>query len=320
MRAIILAAGFGTRLGALGEQRPKPMFPVCDIPLVRYALSLLSGHGVTEICVNLHHHGDLIEKELGDEVIYSREEVILGTGGGLQRMGDWLTRGGRDSFFVVNGKLLVDADLHLMRARHERSDAAATMLLYETPDAARWGAIDVGDDGRVTSIIGQGRPGAHSCMFTGVHIFSPRLLQRLPPTGESDSIRQAYLPALAAGERIEGVLLDGYFHEHSTPARYLEGNWNALRGRARLRHPPGPFTGIDGAVDGEIVHPVRISAGAIVEAGARVGPDVVVGAGSRVHAGARLERVVIWPGSHVSSELSDAIVTPKGVFQGGENG
>jgi len=321
MRAMILAAGFGTRLGTLGEERPKPMFPVCDIPLVRYALALLRGHDVGEICVNLHHHGELIEAELGDEVSYSREEVILGTGGGLQRMGDWLTRGGRDPFFVVNGKLLVDADLHQLRARHERSDAAATMLLRETPDAARWGAIDVGDDGRVTSIIGQGTPGAHSCMFTGVHILSPRILRRLPATGESDSIRQAYLPALAAGEHIEGVLLDGYFHEHSIPERYLEGNWNALRGRARLKHSPGPFTGIDGAVHGEIVEPVRVAAGAVVEAGARVGPDVVVGKGAVVKAGARLERVVIWPGATAEGELRDAIVTPKGVFQtGGDHG
>jgi mannose-1-phosphate guanylyltransferase len=314
MRAIILAAGFGTRLGTLGEERPKPMFPVCDIPLVRYAFALLRGHGVTEICVNLHHRGAWIEAELGDQVLYSREEVLLGTGGGLVRMGDWLTRGGRDPFFVVNGKLLVDADLHLLRARHQRSDAAATMLLRETADAARWGAIDVDDDGRVTSIIGQGTPGARSCMFTGVHILSPRFLARLPPSGESDSIRQAYLPALAAGERIEGVLLDGYFHEHSTPERYLEGNWNALRGRAKLKYPPGHFTGIAGTVHGEVVEPVRISPQAVVEAGARVGPDVVVGGSAVVKAGARLERVVIWPGAVAQGELRDAIVTPKGVF------
>jgi NDP-sugar pyrophosphorylase family protein len=289
---------------------------------------------VSEICVNLHHHGDLIEKELGQAVLYSREEVILGTGGGLRKMGDWLTRGGNDPFFVVNGKLLVDADLHQLRERHLRQNAAATMLLRETPDAARWGAIGVDDDGRVTSIIGQGRPATHSCMFTGVHIVSPRLLERLPPTGESDSIRQAYLPALADGERIEGVLLDGYFHEHSTPARYLEGNWNALHGKVRLRHPPAPFspeaTGathfavVDptARVDGEIVHPVRISANAVVESGARVGPNVVVGAGARVQSGARLERVVIWPESHVAGELSNGIVTPRGVFHvgGGENG
>jgi NDP-sugar pyrophosphorylase family protein len=160
-------------------------------------------------------------------------------------------------------------------------------------------------------------------MFTGVHILSPRLLARLPPSGESDSIRQAYLPALLEGERIEASLLQGYFHEHSTPERYLEGNFNALRGRARLRHPPGPFTGADAhaRVDGTIAEPVRIARDAVVERGAHVGPDVVVGAGALVQSGARLERVVIWPGSTVSGELRDAIVTPRGIHRvGGEHG
>jgi NDP-sugar pyrophosphorylase family protein len=305
MRAIILAAGFGTRLGSLSDERPKPMFPVCNYPLIRYALALLRGHGITEIAVNLHHRGDLIESELGDEVIYSREEVILGTGGGLAKMGDWLTRGGRDSFFVVNGKLLVDADLHALRKRHEETDAAATMLLRETPDAKKWGAIDLDDGGRVTGIIGQGRESRHSCMFTGVHLLSPRLLSRLPKSGESDSIRQAYLPALAEGDRICGLLLDGYFHEHSTPERYLEGNWNVLHGRARLRFPPGPYR--------------RVAESAVVEG--ELGPDVVVGPNARVQAGARLDRVVIWPGSVVSGELTNAIVTPRGVYKlGGSDG
>jgi NDP-sugar pyrophosphorylase family protein len=307
MRAIILAAGLSTRLGTLSAERPKPLFPVCNIPLIRYALALLRGHGITEVAVNLHHHGDQIEHELGGEVVYSREPVILGTGGGLRQMGDWLTHGGRDPFFVVNGKLLVDADLNELRARHESANAVATMLVREVPDAARWGAIDVAADGRVSGIIGQGRPSAHSCMFTGVHIVSPRLLDRLPPTGESDSIRQAYLPALLDGDRIEGVLLRGYFHEHSTPERYLEGNWNVLAGRATLKYPPGPF--------------VRIAADAQISPDAQLGPQVVVGAGARIEAGARLERVVIWPGSVVSGELHDAIVTPRGVHSlGGQNG
>jgi NDP-sugar pyrophosphorylase family protein len=137
-------------------------------------------------------------------------------------------------------------------------------------------------------------------MFTGVHVLSPRLIARLPPTGESDSIRQAYLPALRDGERIEGLRYDGYWHEHSTPQRYLQGNWNLLSGSVTLTHPP-PGLG-------------RMGAGALVEAGAVVGPQVVVGARSRVQPGARLERVVVWPDSVVDGEVRDAIVTPRGVF------
>jgi NDP-sugar pyrophosphorylase family protein len=321
-RAIILAAGLGTRLGALADERPKPLLPVCDVALIRYAVALLAGHGVTELAVNLHHRGELLRRELGDgralgvEITYSEEPTILGTGGAFRKVGDFLTRGGRDSFLVVNGKILIDVDLTALVARHLAEDAAATLVLRETPDAARWGAIEVDEAGRVTRILDAGAPGARVCMFTGVHVIAPRLLERLPPEGASDSIRQAYLPALADGERLLGHLATGYFHEHSTPERYLEGNWNALSGKATLRYPPGPFTGVaeSAAVSpsATLVAPYRIGDGAVVEAGAVVGPLAVVGARARVAEGARLSRVVAWPNARVAGALTDAIVTRSG--------
>lgn len=322
-RAIILAAGFGTRLGTLSDERPKPLLPVCDVPLIRYAVALLVGHGVTEIAVNLHHRGDLIEAELGTgadlgaQIRYSREEVILGTGGGLRRMGDWLTEGGQP-FLVVNGKILIDVDLAALLERHARDGAAATMVLRDAADADKWGAIHVDDAGRVTGILDQGAPASFACMFTGVHVISPRLLDRLPEHGASDSIRQAYIPALLDGERISAVRYGGYFHEHSTPARYLEGNINALRGRARLRFPPGELTGVDptavveeGAI---LLPPYRIGPGARVGARATVGPDAVVGRRAVVTEGARVTRAVLWPDTRADGEVAGAIVTPRGVF------
>ena len=324
-RAMILAAGFGTRLGALSDERPKPLLPVCDIPLIRYAVALCAGHGIREIAVNLHHRGELIQAELGDgsafgvRIVYSHEETILGTGGGLRKMADYLTDGGRSSFVVVNGKILIDVDLTEVLARHAATDAAATMVLRETPDAARWGAIELAADGRVTRILETGTPGAHVCMFTGVHVISPRLLARLPDHGESDSIRQAYVPALRDGDRIAGHLLRGYFHEHSTPVRYLEGNWNALHGRAHLHHPPGPLTGISPSAEvspsATLIPPYRIGDHAIIDAGATVGPEVVLGAHTHVLPSAHLTRVVAWPSTTLDRPLSNAIVTPRAVTE-----
>ncbi len=300
-RALILAAGLGTRMGALSDERPKPLLPVCDIPLIRYAVALLRGAGIDEIAVNLHHRGELIRAELGDGFHYSEEREILGTGGGIVKIADWLTRGGRDPFVVVNGKLVSNIDIAATLRHHDATGAVATMVVREVPDARKWGAIDVGDDDRVTGIIGQGRAGAHACMFTGVHVLSPRLVARLPPRGESDSIRQAYIPALLDGERIEAIRFAGYWHEHSTPERYLQGNWNLLSGSVTLTHPPAPIR--------------AVSSSATVEPGARLSPLVVVGARSVVRASARLDRVVVWPDSVVDGEIENAIVTPKGVFR-----
>lgn len=300
IRALILAAGFGTRLGSLSDERPKPLLPVCNIPLIRYAVALLRGHGVTEVAVNLHHRGDLIRQELGEGFLYSEEESILGTGGGIARLGAWLSQGGRAPFFVLNGKIVTNLDLTALLRHHLDTEAVATMALREVADAAAWGVIEVDEAGRVTRLRQEGRPGAHQCMFTGVQVLSPRLLARLP-TGPSDSITAGYLPALHAGERIEGVRYDGYWHEHSTPARYLQGNWNLLSGAVRLDHPPGALE--------------PIAESAIVAPEAFLGRQVVLGARSRVGPRARLERVVVWPDSAVDEPLADAIVTPQGVVR-----
>jgi len=300
-RALVLAAGLGTRMGALSDERPKPLLPVCDVPLIRYAVALLRGAGIDEIAVNLHHRGELIRAELGDGFHYSEERDILGTGGGIVKIADWLTNGGRDSFVVVNGKIVTNIDVAATLRHHDATGATATMVVREVPDAKKWGAIDVGDDGRVTGIIGQGRPAAHACMFTGVHVLSPRLVARLPSTGESDSIRQAYIPALLDGERIEAIRFAGYWHEHSTPERYLQGNWNLLSGSVTLTHPPPG------------VHAIAPSA--IIEPSAQLSPLVVVGARSVVRAGARLDRVVVWPDCVVDGTHTNAIVTPRGVLQ-----
>jgi mannose-1-phosphate guanylyltransferase len=326
-RALILAAGFGTRLGALSDERPKPMMPVCDVPLLRWAIALCAGHGITEIAINLHHRGELIEAELGDgsalgvQIVYSREETILGTGGGIRKIADWLTHGGREPFFVINGKILIDVDLHEVQARHHASDATATLVLREVPDARKWGAIECDAAGRVTRILDSGTAGTHVCMFTGVHLISPRWVARLPAEGESDSIRHAYIPALLDGERLEAHLLRGYFHEHSTPERYLQGNWNALAGRTGIKYLPGPLTGVHATAQvsprAELAPPFRIAAGARVDADAQLGPHVVVGAGAHVTAGAHLTRVVVWPGATASGTLADAIVANQIVWRPG---
>src|SRR2546428_14161428 len=99
MKAMILAAGLGTRLRPLSNSVPKPLLPVAGRPLIVWNLLLLRRHGITEVIINLHHLGDLIEKELGDgsrfgmRLAYSRESVILGAGGRITRAGG-LFRGG----------------------------------------------------------------------------------------------------------------------------------------------------------------------------------------------------------------------------------
>lgn len=326
---MVLAAGLGSRLGGLSELRPKPLLPVCDIPLIRYATALVRAAGLSEVVVNLHHLGDLLSEELGDggdqglRVRYSREDgKILGTGGGLRAALPLLEDEG--AFFVLNGKIVFDVELQDVARRHRAAGAKATLVVRQDPDAERWGAIRVDATGRIVGILDARSPVPAvepivACMFTGVHIVEPELIRSLPLGEERCVIRDVYIPQLLAGARLEGYVATGYFHEHSTPARYLEGNVNLLLGRGCVRALPGEVRGVDpqarlgrGAV---VVEQTRVGAGADVGPEASLGAGTVVGRGSVVGAHCRLERVVLWPGSRLEAHtvLRSAIVTPVGV-------
>lgn len=306
---MILAAGFGTRLGSLSDERPKPLLPVADVPLIRYSLALLHAANVRDVVVNLHHRGDLIERELGSAVAYSREDRILGTGGGIRRA---LPLFGGEAFFVVNGKILLDVDLAEVLAAHRASGAAATLVVRPDPQARRWGAIDAPTEGGpIRSILGDGE-----FMFTGVHVIEPSLIARFPDDGaERCVVKQGYIPWLAEGVPIHAFVARGYFMEHSTPERYLEGNLNVLRRVAQLRSPPGELVGVDptARVDSRalVLPPVRIGPEAIVGRGATVGPDVVVGARALVSPGITLSESVVWPDTRVVADARRSIITPR---------
>ncbi|MBI5480793.1 MAG: NDP-sugar synthase [Deltaproteobacteria bacterium] len=315
MRAMILAAGYGTRLGTLSDERPKVLLPVCDQPLIRFALALVRGAGIREVVINLHHQAELVEAEMGDgasagvRVAWSREPRLLGTGGGVKQAAPLL---GDETFVVVNGKVVIDLDLAAVVAAHRQAGALATMVVRPDPDAARWGAIAVDEGGRVRDLLGAG-----GYMFTGVHVVEPELLARIPD-GEQCIIRTAYQGALRDHAPLHAFVQAGYFAEHSTLARYLDGNVALLRG-ATAAAPPTALRGIDAAAtvspDAVIHEPVRLGPRARIGAGAVIGPDVVVGHDAEVAPDARLRECVVWDGARAAGELTRAIVTPAAVHQ-----
>jgi len=316
MRAMLLCAGLSTRLGKLGAECPKPMLPVCGVPILAYGITNLVAHGITDLVINTHHRGEVIEHALGDgrrfgaRIQYLHEPVILGTGGGLKHALPLLDPDHRDEpFLSINGKLIFDLDVTALIAAHRAAgEILGMMVVQRVPDARAWGAVNVAVDDRgphVVDILGDGEH-----MFCGAHVTRPSVMARLPD-GESDSIRQGYLPWLYAGERVAAYEhRDGYFAEHSTPERYLASNW-ALLGGAPLRHPPTQLAGIDPTArihpTATITGPVKIGAGAVVGAGVTVGPNAILGDGAIVRAS--VANTVVWAGAVVETRPDEAIVT-----------
>lgn len=236
---MILAAGFGTRLRPLTNTIPKPLLPVAGAPLIVWNLLLLRRHAITEIMINLHHLGHLIEQALGDgkqfgvRLTYSHEPVILGTGGGLKQAEPFFQG---EPFLVVNGDTMLDLDLSALLAFHREQHALATMVVRRDPDAATWGEIRMSSAGRIVSIAGRGGYDAgtrESRMFAGVHVMHPRLLQTLPKDRES-SVIDAYVEAIGRGEPVYGYDMEGYWSDVGTPERYAAVQRDAESGLIKL--------------------------------------------------------------------------------------
>jgi mannose-1-phosphate guanylyltransferase len=320
---MVLCAGFGTRLRPLTDKVPKPLVPLCGVPLLRYNFALLKNAGVTEIVINTHHLGPAMERgaraiagELGLHLQISREEKhILGTGGGVRHAQPML---GNGTFFLLNGDMIFDVDLQAALAAHKQAGAVATMVLAPYPRGATYAAVEVDAAMNVRRIAGRGAaadPSLTRTHFTGVHVLEPELIARLPAEGESDINRTAYVRAIHDGAKVHGFLQDGYWGDLGAPRSLLRAHLDVLEGRVplrRFRPDADPFAGCEERAPGAFVHssarvdtalaaPALIQAGAIVEAGARLGPGVMIGAGARVDAGAQVERAVVWEGTHVAA-------------------
>jgi len=297
---MLLAAGLGLRLRPLTLLRAKPALPVLNRPLIHWTLEALAAAGVDEVVINVHHLPRSVTDAVGDgsafglRVRWSREREILGTGGGPRRARRML---GEGPVLLVNGDMLMELDLGRLVARHRRSGARATLGLRPNPDPRRYPPVITAPGGRVLAIRGQ-PPGARgtASMFAGVHVLDAALLERLPP-GFSDTVGDLYPGLIAAGERVEGLRLQGLWLDIGTPALYLEAHRKLLRRRRAEAGAVAPGARLG---DGVRLRRASVGAGAVIGEGARV-EDSVLWDGARVGAGARVRGSVVTRGARVAA-------------------
>lgn len=231
MKAMILAAGFGTRLFPLTIDRTKPAIPFLGKPLVGYVAEYIAKFGFKEVIVNLHHQPKSVIEALGDgsdfgvKIHYTLEEPdILGTAGALDNARHLLED---ETFLIVNGKIITDIDISKAVETHKKSGAAATMVLKENPKREKFTVVET-QGGLVTGFGGfpssaeEPGPAEAPLMFTGIHILEPEVFEYIQPGVYADIVQVFYRKALADGKRIAAHVATGTWYELSTIPRYLD--------------------------------------------------------------------------------------------------
>ena len=299
MRALILAAGLGTRLRPLTHLRAKAAVPVNGEPLVRRIAASLVRQGFADLVVNLHHRPATIAAALGDggdlaaRVRYSWEQPVLGSAGGPRHALPLLVDGSADArarFLIANGDTLTDADVRALLDTHERAgDAAVTMALIPNPEPRKYGGVRVERD----RVVGFSRAGAVdvSYHFIGLQIAESRVFADLPDGQPSESVNALY-PALLAREprAIAAHVCAAAFQDIGTPADYLRTSLELARVEG-MRMTMGARARVHASASVErtaIWDDVTIGAGVRLE-------ETIVCDGASVPEGARYSRCAILP-------------------------
>ena len=332
IRALVLAAGLGTRLRPLTNLVPKPLLPVRGEPILGHTLAQLAAGGCEAAAVNLHHLGDQVRQRFGDShagmpLTWSEEPELLGTLGALHPLKEFFAPA--DLVLVINGDSLCRWPLRKLIRRHLAGGDRATLLLTSRPDPAAFGGgVGIDRTGRILSF----RPGdpergeaVRRHVFAGAHVLSPGLLDRVGP-GKADVVRDLYVPLLQEGERLGSLVTARRWHDLGTPQRLLEAELDCARGGwperlwRRSWISPAALLGAGARVRRSAVEPeARVGEKARIERsvllpGARVGAgsvvrEAILGFGAEVPPGTWVERRIIMPqAAGFAPGLDDSVV------------
>jgi mannose-1-phosphate guanylyltransferase len=323
MKAMVLAAGLGTRLRPLTYEITKPMVPVLDRPVMEHIVDLLDKHGFDEIIANLHYFPDSIREHFGQRLEYRFEEDLLGTAGGVRGCADFF---GEEPFLVISGDALTDIDLQAFAATHRRSGGIATLAVKQVPDTREYGVVLHDRDGRVTGF--QEKPAPEEALSDlgncGIYMFDPRIFDYFPPRPFVDWAQDVFPVLLENDVPFHIHEVHEYWNDVGSLGELRQGTFDALEGRLHLdvegvEVSPGVVVvgGDAPGADTEVEGPVWIGADVTIGAGVRLMGPVVLGDGATVGDRVQLRDSIVFPGTHVAADsiLIGAIAGHSGILQ-----
>ena len=322
MKAMVLAAGLGTRLRPITYAVPKPMAPVLNRPVMEHIVRLLVRNGFDEAIANLHWFPETIEGHFGDgsqfgiELSYSLEEKLLGTSGGVRNAADFLG----DSFLVISGDALTDIDLAAMREFHESHDGIATLATKRVSDTTQFGVAITGADGRIQGFQEKPEPAEalSDLANCGIYMFRSQIFDFFPapgtskaageddPAGFADWAMDVFPALLENDVPFYSHEIEAYWNDVGNLDELRQGNLDALTGAVEVEPGvPEVAEGIRSAspLEGvEVEGPVLIGADVELGAGVRIQGPAIIGDGCRIGAGAWVRDSILLAGAELAPE------------------
>jgi mannose-1-phosphate guanylyltransferase len=300
VEAVVLVGGLGTRMRPLTLSAPKPMLPTAGVPFLNHLLGRIRAAGVRHVVLGTSYRAEVFAAHFGDGSVlglkldYVVEEQPLGTGGGIRNVVSALTE---PDVLVFNGDVLSGLDPAEVMRTHRKAGADVTLHLVRVPDPRAFGCVPTTPDGQVLGFLEKTDDPPTDLINAGCYAFRREVIDSIPE-GRAVSVERETFPGLlAAGARLHAHVDASYWLDLGTPAAYVQGSADLVRGLAPSPALPGPV-GEALLLPGASVHPqARVGGGSVV------GADTVVQRGAQVFGSVLMDRAQVGPGAHVQRSV-----------------
>ena len=321
MKAVVMAGGAGSRLRPLTVDRPKPMVPIVNKPVMSHILDLLKRHGITDVVITLHYMAETIQDYFGDgqglgmKIQYSIEETPLGTAGSVKQAQAMLD----EPFVVISGDAVTDIDLSAVCQYHQDKGSLATLTLYRVANPLEYGVVIIDSEGRIKQFLEKPSWGEviSDTVNTGIYVLQPEVLDYFEPEVSFDFSKDLFPVLLEKNDPMFGYVADGYWCDVGDISEYVRATSDVLHGKVKgidlgdhLSSGVWCGEGVEVAPDAQLYGPIYLGAGVKLNQGVIVHGPTVIQDYTVVDRYAHLERSIVWRNCYIgeSVELRGAIV------------
>ncbi len=306
MKALIMAAGYGTRLEPLTLAVPKPMVSIVNIPAMQHNIELLRRHGFRKIIANIHYHPEQIRNyfcngnEFGVDLSYSYEENLLGTAGGVRRMAAEIADLD-ETFLVLSSDALTDINLKRLFNFHRKKKALFTIALTKVSEVSEFGVVIQNEEGEIIGFQEKPRPdeARSNLVNTGIYVIEPEVLKMIPE-GFYDFGRQLFPRLIEEKASLYGYQMVEYWSDVGGLEKYIQSNYDAMKGAVQIRLPGRKVSRSTWiGVREDIKQTARFEGSVIIGDCCKIGQNVyvkdsVIGDRCIIHDGAIITGSVLW--------------------------